>query len=67
MYSIWLIPKQGKPTLALNIERNEVELECVETLAASLCKEMNGSLDTNLTSWIVINNELPTIDEAIVG
>ena len=67
MYSIWLIPKQGKPTLAINVEDTDVELDTVENLACSLCKEMNGSLETNLTSWIVINNELTTIDEAIVG
>ena len=67
MYSIWLITKQGKPTLAINVEDTDVELDAVENLAASFCKEMNGSLTSNLTTWIVINNVLTTIDEAIVG
>ena len=67
MFSVWLIDKQGKPHHALDVDGDNVSYEQVEALANSLVVEMNGALESSLTSWIVINNQLTTIDEAIVG
>ena len=67
MYSVWLIDKNHQPHHALDVDGDKVSYEKVEELAASLVTKLNGALAPNLTSWIVINNQLTTIDEAISG
>lgn len=67
MYSVWLIDRNHQPHHACDVDGDSVGYEEVEQLAASLVTELNGELAPNLTSWIVINNQLTTIDEAISG